>query len=77
MSELRKITAFIPAEVLTQAQGNSGAGLTETLRLALEAYNHAAWYRRALELEGKVKFEIDLDALREDREFDQDGNVFN
>ena len=30
-----------------------------------------------LELRGKVKFEFDLDELREDREFDEQGNVIN
>jgi len=30
---------------------------------------HAAWRRRMLEFEGKVDVNIDLAALREDREF--------
>jgi len=77
MSEMRKITAFLPAELLAHAQTNTGAGVTETLRAALEAFNRAAWYRRMLELEGKVTIDIDLDALREDREFDEFGNVIN
>jgi hypothetical protein len=38
---------------------------------ALEAFNRAAWDRKMLELEGKVA--IDVDALREDREFDEHG----
>ncbi|HZK99814.1 MAG TPA: hypothetical protein VFC47_07925 [Caulobacteraceae bacterium] len=74
---MRKITAFLPADVLTLAQANSGTGITETLRAALEAFNHAAWYRKMLELEGKVTIDIDLDALREDRDFDEFGNVIN
>ncbi|MGI9170472.1 MAG: hypothetical protein ACR2FH_09910 [Caulobacteraceae bacterium] len=74
---MRKITAFIPADILALAQANAGAGVTETLRAALAAFNRAAWYRKALELEGKVRFEIDPEGLREDREFDEYGNLVN
>jgi hypothetical protein len=77
MSEMKKITAFLPAELLANAQANTGEGVTETLRIALEKLNHAAWCKRMLELEGRVKFEFDLDALRGDREFDEHGNVIN
>ena len=77
MSDMRKITAFIPAELLATAQANTGEGVSETLRIALEKLNHAAWCRQLKELRGKVKFEFDLDELREDREFDEHGNVIN
>jgi len=77
MSEMKKITAFLPADLLATAQANTGQGVTETLRVALEKLNYAAWCKRMLELEGKVKFEFDLDALREDRAFDEHGNVIN
>jgi hypothetical protein len=77
MSEMRKITAFLPAEVLDAAQANTGQGVTETIRLALERLNHAEWCRKMLALEGKVRFDFDLDELREDREFDEHGNVVN
>jgi hypothetical protein len=77
MSEMRKITAFLPADLLASAQANAGAGVTETLRTALEEFNRRAWYRKMLELEGKVTLDIDLEALREDREFDEFGNVIN
>jgi hypothetical protein len=75
MSDMRKITAFLPADLLARAQVTTGAGVTETLRKALEDFNHAAWSKRMLSLEGKVKFDIDIDVLREDREFDEHGNV--
>jgi hypothetical protein len=77
MTATRKITAFLPADLLATAQGHTGEGVTETLRLALEKLNYAAWCQRMLELRGKVKFEFDLDELREDREFDEHGNVIN
>jgi hypothetical protein len=75
MSETRKITAFLPAKLRADAQAI--VGVTETLRAALEAFNRAAWYRKMLELEGKVAIDIDLDALREDGEFDEHGAVIN
>ena len=77
MSEVKKITAFLPAELLADAQANTGEGVTETLRIALEKLNYSAWCKRMMALEGKLKFEFDLDELREDREFDEQGNVIN
>lgn len=78
MSEMRKITAFLPAELVESAMKSSGAGLTETLRQALRDYNHRAASRNLLALQGKfpgLAEEFDLKELREDREFDQYGNV--
>ena len=73
MTAVRKITAILPEDLLRQAQRNSGEGLTQTLRAALESYNHRQWSRRMLALEGKVRLNLDLDELREDREFDDLG----
>ena len=75
MGDMRKITAFLPADLLAKAQGLTGEGITETLRFALEQMAHAAWCRRMLELEGKMDIDIDLAALREDRDFDHDGGA--
>ena len=76
MGDLRKITAFVPVELMDRAQSLSGEGVTETLRQALERYAISEWSRQMLALRGKVDLsEFDLDALREDREFDAAGNV--
>lgn len=72
MTEMRKITAFLPAKLVATAQSATGEGVTETLRRALEALNHAEWCRKMLELEDQVPLAIDLDALREDRPLDAD-----
>jgi len=77
MTEMRKITAFVPARILEAAQAHTGAGVTETLRIALEKLAHQQFYQRMRELRGKVKFDISLDELREDREFDEHGNVID
>ncbi len=75
MSDMRKITAVIPADLLSVAQANTGEGVAETLKIALERLNHAEWSKQMMALRGKIKIDIDLDELREDREFDEHGNV--
>ena len=76
MGDLRKITAFVPVELMDRAQSLSGEGVTETLRQALERYAISEWSRRMLALRGKVDLsDFNLDELREDREFDAVGNV--
>jgi hypothetical protein len=75
MNDVRKITAILPTRLLATAQINSGASLTQTLRTALEQYNHSEWCRKMLAAQGRFKLDIDLDDLREDREFDAHGNV--
>jgi hypothetical protein len=78
MSEMRKITAFVPAELLASAQAYTGEGVTETLRQGLEKLAHQAFYDRLRALKGKVKFDdFDLAELRRDREFDAHGNVID
>lgn len=66
MKAQKKITVHIPEELLQKALDSSGKGLTATVRqgLALVAAGHA--YRELRRLRGKVKFSIDLNALRED-----------
>ena len=75
MTEMRKITAFVPSDVLANAQKATGAGISETLRLGLERLAREHFYQLMRGLRGKVKLDIDLDELREDREFDEHGNV--
>lgn len=76
MGNLRKITAFVPVELMDRAQALSGEGVTETLRQALERYAISEWSRQMLALRGKVDLsDFNLDDLREDREFDAMGNV--
>ncbi len=75
MTELRKITAYLPAKLLSAAQTYSGAGVTETLRQALQMMAHQQFYDRLREMRGKVELEDDLDELRQDKEYDEHGNV--
>ncbi len=73
---MRKITAFIPRDLLSTAQEYTGAGVAETLRIALERLAREQFYRRMREArERGVKLDLNLDELRKDREFDAQGNV--
>lgn len=74
MSDMKKITAFVPADVLEYAQAYTGEGVSETLRVALRELAHKHACEELLALRGKVKFDIDLADLRKDREFDERGN---
>ncbi|MGH0032814.1 MAG: hypothetical protein ACQGVC_23720 [Myxococcota bacterium] len=67
MAEKRKITLEVPEDLLERALAASGEGITQTVRqgLQLGAAGHA--YDELRRLRGKVRFGIDLDALREDR----------
>ena len=64
MTEMRKVTTFLPADLVDAALGVSGLNLTETLRAALRQYNHHAASQRLLAARGKVSFELDWQALR-------------
>jgi len=67
MAKPRKVTVLLPAELLREAQRSSGEGVTETIRRGLELVAAARAYDRLRGLRGKVRIEVDLDALREDR----------
>ena len=60
MTEMRKITALVPAPLLEAAQACTGEGVTETLRQALQALANKQFGR---------------EELRRDRAFDDDGKV--
>ncbi len=73
MTEMRKITALVPAPLLEAAQACTGEGVTETLRQALQALANKQFGRRLLELRGKVFLDLDLEELRRERTFDEQG----
>lgn len=77
MGEMKKITVHVPARLLASVQSGTGEGVSETIRLALQKLEHEQFYKGMLALRGKVTLDIDLDASRQDREFDEFGNVIN
>jgi Arc/MetJ-type ribon-helix-helix transcriptional regulator len=68
MGEMRKITVEIPEDLLHSAQVQTGEGVTETVRTALRKLVSMSAQRELLKLRGKVKFGVDLMALRKDED---------
>lgn len=67
MDPTKKITVYIPEHLLRKAQKATGLGITPTVRQGLELLAAAESYEKLRRLRGKIKFSIDLKALREDR----------
>lgn len=67
MGENRKITVHVPEDLLAKAREQTGEGITATVRRGLRLVAASRAYGRLRELRGKVRLEIDLDELREDR----------
>jgi hypothetical protein len=64
MTDMRKITVEVPERDLLEAQALTGEGVTETVRAALRKMRGIRAQQEALKLRGKVKFGVDLMALR-------------
>jgi len=62
----QKITANLPTSLLKEAIKNTGVGITETLRKALELLNASSFYEEALKNRGKIKFGVSVKSLRDD-----------
>ena len=65
MTDVKRITANLPRELLEEAMIASGKGITETLVEGLEKICSASAYEKAMALKGKVNVEIDLEVSRE------------
>jgi hypothetical protein len=65
MSNVRRITANLPDELLRDAMEVSGKGITETLVEGLDYVRRSGAYKAALALKGKIKLDIDLERSRE------------
>jgi hypothetical protein len=64
MGQVRKITANIPADILTNAQRTTGKGVILTLIEGLKALDRQARLSALRQLRGKVGFDLDLDRTR-------------
>lgn len=67
MTQSRKITVELPADLIQKAQNSTGESLTATIRIGLELVAASRAASELRRLRGKVKFSIDLRELREDR----------
>jgi Arc/MetJ-type ribon-helix-helix transcriptional regulator len=69
MGEMRKITVEVPEELLEQAQEQTGAGVTETVREGLKKLASIRAQQGLRKLRGTFQFSVDLDELRDDRKW--------
>ena len=67
METPKKITIQIPESLLKQAQKATGLGITPTIRQGLQLVAPGRAYGKLRQLRGKIKFSLDLKALRKDR----------
>jgi hypothetical protein len=65
---MRKITVEVPERDLAFAQEFTGAGITETVRVALKQFASMRAQQEFRKLRGKVKFKRTLEEMRYDRE---------
>ena len=67
MSKMQKITILVPEQELRLAVDATGKSISETVREGLRNIAHAEACKRILAARGKLKLDIDLKELREDR----------
>jgi hypothetical protein len=63
-----KVTVELPADLLARARESTGEGITGTIRRGLELVASSRAQEQLRKLRGKVRFTIDVRALREDGE---------
>lgn len=67
----RKITVHVPVDLLARAQAATGRGVSAAVREGLRMLVTRSACVRLRQLRRKVAFSINLDELREDREWSQ------
>jgi hypothetical protein len=65
MNATRRVTANLPVDLLEDACHSSGKGITETLVQGLQLVRRAGALRKATQLKGKLKLNLDLETSRE------------
>jgi hypothetical protein len=63
-AKLKKITLFVPTELLEDALRVGGDNITETVRKALKLIAARETYQGLKKMRGKVKFSLTLDEMR-------------
>jgi hypothetical protein len=63
----QKVTVHLDQDLLRRAQERTGQGVSATIRHGLELVAASDAYEKIRALRGKVRFSVDLEALREDR----------
>ena len=62
---IKRTTANLPADLLEEAMGVTGKGITETIIDGLRMVRRSRAYQLVSELRGKVTFDFDADESRE------------
>jgi hypothetical protein len=62
---IKRVTVNLPAKLLSEAEGVTGSGITDTIVLGLELLARRRAYAKAMALKGKLRLNIDLDVSRE------------
>jgi len=62
--KIRRISVSLPGELLDAAQNITGKGVAETLIEGLEQLKRRQFFERAVQMRGKVRLDINLDATR-------------
>ena len=68
MNAVKKITVHVSEDLLRRAQDATGQGITPTIRRGLELVAAGRAYEKLRTLRGRVKIDLDLERLREDRQ---------
>jgi hypothetical protein len=63
----QKITVHVDQSLLRRARKRTGKGVSDTIRQGLTLVAAGAAYEKLRALRGRVKFSVDVRALREDR----------
>lgn len=62
---VRRVTANLPRELLSEAQAATKAGITETLIEGLRLLRRRRAFDKAMALKGKIRLDINIDQARE------------
>ena len=65
MNGTRRVTANLPRALLDGARRATGKGITETLVAGLTLVNRSAAARKAAQLRGRLRLDVDLEVSRE------------
>jgi hypothetical protein len=67
VKKIKKITIYLPEELLRRAQRATHDGITKTIQEGLKLLAAGQAYEKLQAMRGKVRFSLSLKKLREDR----------
>ncbi len=64
---LKKVTLFLPQDLIQKAKKSTGEGITQTVRKGLQLVASQSAFEGVRKLRGKIDLKLDLDSLRKDK----------